>query len=141
MKYIKLFEEYLVEAGLDLGDLGGDAGGDDKKKDKEVDPEEEIAKAKKEEREKEEKKRNAQIEKAEGKLDTAFKEAPEDFSTKFEKRIREALKKDDRVLYHDIILDIQRWQIPVAKDQDTDKIEKTAPFISILQDLNKSEYR
>ena len=60
---------------------------------------------------------------------------------RFEKRIRKAVKEDDRVVYHDIITDIQIYQMPLAKEGQTKEVEKTGDFIEILQDLNKAEYR
>jgi len=137
-KYIFLFEEFLNEEGLDLGGLGGEAEGG---KEKEVDPEKEVEKAKKEDREKEEKARKKVVDSAKEKLDKAFKGAPKDFLERFEKRIRKAVKEDDRVVYHDIITDIQIYQMPLAKEGQTKEVEKTGDFIEILQDLNKTEYR
>jgi len=136
-RYIKLFEEFINEEGLDLGGLGG--GGEEEKK--EVDPEKEIEKAKKKEKKENEAARKKEIEAANKRLDVAFKKAPADFKEKFEKRINDAVKADDRVKYHDLILDIQRYQMPLAKDGEQDEVEETGDFIEIIQDLNKTEYR
>jgi hypothetical protein len=64
-----------------------------------------------------------------------------DFRDKFEQRIMKAVEEDDRVEYHDLILDIQTFQIPMAQNQEGDEIDATAPVIKIIQNLNKNEYR
>lgn len=140
-KYIALFEEFIKEeeGGLDLGGLGGDPAGGGKEK--EVDPEKEIEKAKKKEKKEEDAARKKVVDAAKKKMVKAFKAAPRDFLEKFEKRIKKAVEEDDRVVYHDLITDIQRYQMPLSREGQTEEVEKTGDFIEILQDLNKTEYR
>lgn len=136
---LKNYKDFLLE--FDLGmDVGG---GDEEKKGKEdaPDPEEEIAKEKKKRRKKAEAEREKKLDAAEVELKKIISEAPQDFRSEFEKEIMKALEEDDRVMYHTLVLNIQRWQMPKAKDQDEESIEKTAPVIRVLQRLNQNEYR
>ena len=135
---LKSYTQFLNEAGLDLG--LDDAGGGEKKE-KAPDPEEEIAKARKERRVKADKERNKVLDKAEDGLKVALKKTPADFNDKFEKRIMDALDKDDRVAYHDLIIDIQRFEIPKVKNHQEDEVLNIAPVTKILQGLNKNEYK
>lgn len=135
---LKKYSDFLLELNLGLGDLGG---GDDKKKEPPPDPEKEIAKEKEKKREKAAKERAAILDKAESDLTDALKKTPSDFNEKFKKRILDSLEDDDRVIYHNLILDIQSYEVPMAHDQNTDDISDISPVISTLQMLNKNEYR
>jgi len=135
---LKSYTQFLIEAGLDLG--LDDAGGGEKKE-KAPDPEEEIAKARKERRVKADKERNKVLDKAEDDLKLALKKTPTDFNDKFEKRIMDALDRDDRVAYHDLIIDIQRFEIPKVQNHQEDEVLKIAPVTKIIQRLNKNEYK
>ncbi len=136
---LKNYKEFLLEGGLDLGGLG-DMGGD-KKKEEAPDPEKEIAKEKEKKRKAARKERNEQLDKADADIKDAIAKTSTDFRTKFEKRIFAALEEDDRVKYHDLILDIQTFEIPMSKNQEDAEINAISPIIKTLQDLNKNEYR
>lgn len=138
-KHCKLFEEWLIEAGLDLDALAGDSGGD-KEKPKKT-PEEEAAAADKKKKEEEKKKRKERVEKEKDPIEKAFADVSDDFKEKFKSRIEKALKADSRTGYHDLITDIQRYQMPFARSNQPEEIEKTSVFIDILQKLNKTEFR
>jgi len=138
MRMLKNYKDFLFEEGLDL-DLGG-LGGDQKKKDP-PDPEKEIAKEKSKKRKAAQKERAEQLDKAEAELKEILPKTPQDFRDKFEKRIMDAIEDDDRVEYHDLVLDIQTFQIPMAQNQEGDEIDTTAPVIKVIQGLNKNEYR
>ena len=133
---LKNYKDFLLELDLSLGDMGG---GD--KKEPPPDPEKEIAAEKEKKRKKAEKVRAAQLDKAEAAIRKAIEKTDTAFKNKFEKRIMDALDDDDRVIYHDLILDIQRYQIPLSKDQDEEEIYDISPIVSELQKLNANEYR
>jgi hypothetical protein len=135
---LKNYKQFIFEAGLDLGDLGGDDG--EKKKDT-PDPEKEIAEIKEKKRKKAAKERSALLDAAEVKLKKALEKTPDDFNEKFKKRLIDALDDDDRVKYHVLVLDIQRYSIPLARQQQDDEIYDISPIIKILQDLNRNEYK
>jgi hypothetical protein len=136
---LKNYLQFLYEAGLDLGGLG-DLGGDEKKEPP-PDPEKEIAKKKKEQAEKEEKARDRVVARERESIEKAMPHTSEDFRREFEEPIMKAVKDDNRVEYHGIILNIQRYQIPLAKDGMTDEIDKISPIVAALQNLNKNEYK
>jgi hypothetical protein len=135
---LKNYKQFIFEAGLDLGDLGG---GEEKKKEAAPDPEKEIAKIKEKKRKKAAKERAAQLDAAEADLKKALEKTPDDFNEKFKKRLMDALDEDDRVNYHNLVLDIQRYSIPLAKQQQDEEVLDISPIIKILQDLNKNEYK
>ena len=138
---LKNYRDFLLEAGLDLGGLGDAGGGEGGEKKGDVpDPEKEIAEKKKKKRKAAQKERAEELDKAEEELTEILKKAPKDFRDAFEKRIMKALEKDDRVVYHDLVLDIQTYQIPMARDNRAADIDATAPVVKILQRLNKNEY-
>jgi|688.fasta_scaffold96830_3 hypothetical protein len=138
MRMLKNYKDFLFEEGLDL-DLGGLGG--DKKKEAPPDPEKEIAKEKAKKRKAAQKERGEQLDSAEKELKKILPKTPQDFRDKFEKRIMKAVEEDDRVEYHDLVLDIQTFQIPMAQNQEGDEIDATAPIIKVIQRLNKNEYR
>lgn len=133
---LKNYKQFIFEAGLDLGDLGGE-----KKKEEVPDPEKEIAKAKEKKRKKAAKERAIQLDTAETELKKALEKTADDFNEKFKKRLMDALDDDDRVKYHVLVLDIQRYSIPLARQQQDDEIYDISPIIRILQDLNRNEYK
>jgi hypothetical protein len=135
---LKNYKQFIFEAGLDLGDLGG---GEEKKKETPPDPEKEIAKIKKKKRETAAKERAAELDAAESELQSDLKKAPDDFKEKFQKRLKDALDDDDRVVYHNLILDIQRYQMPLARQQQDEEIYDISPILKVLQKLNKNEYK
>lgn len=135
---LKNYKQFIFEAGLDLGDLGG---GEEKKKEAAPDPEKEIAEIKEKKRKKAAKERSALLDAAEVKLKKALEKTPDDFNEKFKKRLIDGLDDDDRVKYHVLVLDIQRYSIPLARQQQDDKIYDISPIIKILQDLNRNEYK
>lgn len=132
----KNYTQFLQEAGLDLG-----VGGGEEKKKKAPDPKEVIAKEKKKRSEKADKLRNKILDKAEEDLTIAFKKTPKEFNEKFEKRIMDSLDRDDRVAYHNLILDIQRFQMPKVRNSQDDEILDMLPVLKIVQSLNKNEYK
>jgi hypothetical protein len=136
MRMLKNYKEFLLESGLDLAGLGGD-----QKKETPPDPEKEIAKEKAKKAKAARKERNEELADAKSELKTVLSKTPQDFRDKFEQRIMKAVEEDDRVEYHDLILDIQTFQIPMAQNQEGDEIDATAPVIKIIQNLNKNEYR
>lgn len=138
-KHIKLFEEWLTEADLDLDALAGDTG--DKKEKPKKTPEEEADAAAKKKIDADEKKRKEKVEEEKDPIKKAFAEVSNDFKEKFKSRIEKALKADSRTGYHDLIIDIQRYQMPFARSNQQEEIEKTSVFIDILQKLNKTEFR
>jgi hypothetical protein len=136
MRMLKNYKDFLFEEGLDLGGLGGD-----QKKESPPDPEKEIAKEKEKKRKAAQKERGEELDKAEAEVREILPKTPQDFRDKFEKRILDAIDNDDRVEYHDLVLDIQTYQIPMAQNQEGDQIDATAPIIKVIQGLNKNEYR
>ena len=136
MRMLKNYKEFLLESGLDLAGLGGD-----QKKEPPPDPEKEIAKEKAKKAKAARKERNEEPADAKSELKTVLSKTPQDFRDKFEQRIMKAVEEDDRVEYHDLILDIQTFQIPMAQNQEGDEIDATSPVIKIIQNLNKNEYR
>jgi hypothetical protein len=137
---LKNYKQFIFEAGLDL-DLGGLGGDEKKKKETPPDPEKEIAKIKKKKRETAAKERAAELDAAESELQSDLKKAPDDFKEKFQKRLKDALDDDDRVIYHNLILDIQRYQMPLARQQQDEEIYDISPILKVLQTLNKNEYK
>jgi hypothetical protein len=133
---LKNYRDFLLEGGLDLGGLGGD-----EKKEAPPDPEKEVAKEKEKKRKAARKERAEELDKGEAELKKLLPKTPQDFRDKFEKRIMNAIDNDDRVEYHDLVLDIQTFQIPMAQNQEGDEIDATAPIIKVIQRLNKNEYR
>lgn len=136
MKMLKNYRDFLLEGGLDLGGLGGD-----EKKEEPVDPEKEIAKEKAKKRKVARKERAEELDKAEAELKKLLPKTPQDFRDKFEKRVMAAIDDDNRVEYHDLVLDIQTFQVPMAQNREGDEIDVTAPIIKVIQGLNKNEYR
>jgi hypothetical protein len=138
---LKNYKDFLYELDLGLGDLGGGDDKKDKKKEETPDPDKEIAKAKEKKRKKAKEARAKELDVAEADIKKQLAKTPTDFREEFEKPIADALDNDDRVEYHTLILNIQRWQMPKAKEQDEDAIDSVSPIVKILQDLNDSEYR
>jgi len=137
----KNYLQFLKENDLDLGGLGDFGADKEKKKEEAPDPEKEIEKKKKEERKKAEEERERVVSVEREKIEKAMKTTSQDFRDKFEEAIMKAVKADERVEYHGLILNIQRYQIPLAKDGMQDEIEKISPIVSALQNLNKNEYK
>jgi hypothetical protein len=140
---LKNYQEFLYEeTDKDPLGLGADTSTQDKEKKKEepVDPEVEV--------EKERKKREAEVEKARKKVLDKEKSRLEEllpgtissFQEKFTDRLKKAINQDDRVEYRDLVLDIQRFQMGLAKEQQEDAITEISPIIELIQRLNKSEY-
>ena len=137
---LKNYKEFLFEIDLNMDPSGG--GGEDKeKKEKPLDPEKEIAAAKAKKRKAEKKERNAELDKAEAELKEVMPKTAESFRDKFEDRVYDSIDKDDRVIYHDLILDIQAWGVPLVKNGQGDDVESAGPVVKILQGLNNNEYR
>lgn len=133
---LKKYKEFLLESGLDLGGLSGDT-----KEEKPVDPDEEIAKEKEKKKKIARKERVEELDKAKSIIEKAIEKTPSDFRNKFKKRIFDAMEDDDRVKYHDLILDIQSFEIPMSRNQESAEIDTISPIIKELQILNKNEYR
>ena len=134
---LKNYKDFLFELDLSLGDAGGEG----EKKKEAPDPDKEIAKEKAKKAKKERKERNEVIDKAEAKMKEALDGTTDSFRKKFEDRIKDAIDQDDRVKYHDLVLDIQRWGIPLVKQGKGDEVESASPVVKILQGLNRDEYR
>ncbi len=135
---LKNYSQFLNEEGLDL-DLGGLGG--DKKKEAPPDPEKEIAKEKAKKRKEARKERVEEIEKQEAIIKKALPNTSQEFRDKFEKRIQDAIDDDDRVKYHDLVLDIQSYSIPLSRNQEGDEIADIDPILKAIQTLNKNEYK
>lgn len=138
---LKNYKDFLLELDLGLGDIGGGDEGKDKKKEETPDPDKEIEKEKEKKRKKAEKVRKAKLDAAEEKIREDLPKTPSDFQDEFKKDIFDAIDDDDRVQYHDLILRMQRWGMPKAKEQDEDSIDSVSPIIKTFQDLNSNEYR
>lgn len=133
---LKKYKDFLNELDLGLGDTGGG-----EKKQEAPDPEKEIEKMKEKKRKKAQKERAEQLDNAEEDIRAALKKTPKDFNSKFEKRILDALDDDDRVIYHNLITDIQSYEVPKAREQQVDAIEAISPIIKAIQKLNSNEYK
>lgn len=133
---LKTYKDFLLELDLDMGGMGGE-----EKKEPPPDPEKEIAKAKAKKRKAANEKRTKELDAAEATIQKGFEETDAAFITAFKKRILDALDDDDRVIYHNLIIDLQRYEMPLAADQDKDEISGISPIIKSLQSLNANEYR
>jgi hypothetical protein len=135
-KYIKLFEEFINEEDplAGLGDLGGMGGEEAKPKE---DP---LEKAKKEAEAKEkkaEKKHDKMIAKNEERLNDMLKDIP-DIDDKLADKLREALRKEDRVLIHNSVNDLIYLQQKLAQDKNNDAVMKITKLKEMMDELDKS---
>lgn len=135
-KYIKLFEEFINEEDplAGMGDLGGMGGEEAKPKE---DP---LEKAKKDAQAKEkkaEKKHDKMIDKNEERLNKILKDMPE-INKKLADKLREALKKEDRVLIHNSVNDLIYLQQDLTEDGDTDAVSRITKLKELMDELDKS---
>ena len=135
-KYIKLFEEFINEEDplAGLGDLGGMGGEEAKPKE---DP---LEKAKKDAQAKEkkaEKKHDKMIAKNEERLNDMLKDIP-DIDDKLADKLREALRKEDRVLIHNSVNDLIYLQQKLAQDKNNDAVMKITKLKEMMDELDKS---
>lgn len=133
MKHVKFFEEYIHEESLD--DLLG--GGDDKKKK----PKEDPLEMKKKETEKEKQKARDEhekfVDKKEDKINAILNSLP-DVDEKLGKKIRDAVKTQDRVKIRDAALDVTYLQQDYAEQGDTEMVSKLSPLKDYISDLDRT---
>ena len=132
MKYVKLFEEWIVE-GDPLADIMGTGG--------EGEPKEDPLEKKKKEEEKKEKAQREKIEKdindKVDKVEKILKDTPE-VTEELHKTIVDAIKTEDRVKIHNAVLDIIYLQQDHAEQGNERVVAKLTPLKGILDDLDKS---
>jgi hypothetical protein len=136
-KYIKLFEEFINEEDplAGIGDLGGDLGGGEAKP-----KEDPLDKAKKEAEAKEkkaDKKHDELIANNEKRLNDMLKDIPE-VDDKLAEKLREALRKEDRVLIHNSVNDLIYLQQKLAQDKNNDAVMKITKMKELMDELDKS---
>lgn len=132
MKYIKLFEEWLLESDP-LADIMGSGG--------EGEPKEDPLEKKKKEEEKKEKKQKEKVEKfindKVDKVEKMIKDTPE-ISDEVRDNILAAIKDEDRVKIHNAVLDLIYMQQDYAQKGNTKMVDKITPLKDVLDDLDKS---
>jgi len=131
-RYIKLFEEFINEE----DPLSGLLGDSDEEKPKE-DP---LEKKKKEDKAKEKKakeKHEDYVEKKEDKIDDILNGLPE-VDDKLGDKIRKAVKEQDRVKIHNVVLDVIYLQQKYQDSGDDKMITKLTPLKKYLDDLDRS---
>jgi hypothetical protein len=136
MNYVKTFEEYIYEDEID-DLLGGGDEKDDKEKKTEEDP---LDKRKKEaEKKKEEAKDKHEkfVDKKEDKINDILNKLPE-VDEKIGKKIRDAVKSQDRVKIHNAMLDIIYLQQDYLENDDTEKVSQLSPLKDYIEDLDRS---
>ena len=136
MKYIKLFEDFLLEEDDPLAALGG-LGGDEEKEGKEKeDPIEKIKKEKEKEEEKKEEKHDEKVEKKIGEIKDALKDSP--LSDEEKERIVEVVRSQDRVRIHNLFNDLIYKQQEYAENGDKEDVYKLTKVKELVDDLDKS---
>lgn len=131
-RYIKLFEEFINEE----DPLAGLLGGSDEEKPKE-DPLEKKKKAEKAKEKKAKEKHEDYVEKKEDKIDDILNGLPE-VDDKLGDKIRKAVKEQDRVKIHNVVLDVIYLQQKYQDSGDDKMITKLTPLKKYLDDLDRS---
>ena len=134
MKYIKLFEEFVLEEEDPLAALGG-LGGDEEKKPKE-DPIEKIKKEKEEEEEKKEENHDDRVEKKISEIEDALKDT--DLSREEKDKIVEVVRSQDRVRIHNLFNDLIYKQQDYEESGDKEEVFKLTKVKELVDDLDKS---
>lgn len=132
-RHIKLFEEFILEGGID--DLLGGGDGEDKKP--KEDPLEKKKKEAKEAEEKAKDKHEEFVDKKENKIDDILNKIPE-VDKKIGDKIRDAIKSQDRVKIHNAALDVTYLQQDYAEQGDSDMVERMSPLKDYINDLDRS---
>lgn len=133
LKYVKLFEEFLNEEDP-LADLMG--GSDDEKKPKE-DP---LEKEKEKQRAKDKKakeKHEKYVDKKEDRIGDILKDLPE-VDEKIGKKIRDAVKDQDRVKIHNAALEVTYLQQDYAIRGNDEMVSRMSPLKDYIDDLDRS---
>jgi hypothetical protein len=134
MKYIKLFEDFVLEEDDPFAALGG-LGGDKEKKPKE-DPIEKIKKEKEKEEEEKEERHDDRVEKKIGEIEDALKDT--DLSREEKDKIVEVVRSQDRVKIHNLFNDLIYKQQGYEDDGNKEEAYKLTKVKELVDDLDKS---
>lgn len=135
MKYIKLFEDFLLEEDDPLAALGG-LGGDDEKDGKKEDPIEKIKKEKEDEEKEKEEKHEDRVEKKIREIKDALKDSP--LSDEEKEKIIEVVRSQDRVRIHNLFNDLIYKQQDYAESGDNKDAYQLTKVKGLVGDLDKS---
>ena len=134
-QYVKLFEDFITEEDPLADLLGGEEEGKDKKK--EDDPLDKEKKKQKEKEVKAEKKHQENIDNKEDHIDGILKKMP-DVDEKIGDKVRDAIKSQDRVKIHNMVLDLTYMQQKYQEEGNQDMIIRLTPLKDIFDDLDRS---
>ena len=136
MKYIKLFEDFLLEEDDPLAALGGLGGDDEKDGKKKEDPIEKIKKEKEKEEEEKEEKHDDRVEKKIREIKDALKDSP--LSDEEKEKIIEVVRSQDRVRIHNLFNDLIYKQQGYAESGDNKDVYQLTKVKELVDDLDKS---
>lgn len=131
-RYIKLFEEFILEEDDPFAALSGDG--------KEAPKEDPLEKKKKEEAKKKKdavEKHDDMVDKKENKIDDILNDLPE-VDAKIGDKIRDAVNQKDRVKIHNAINDITYLQQDYQENGNDKMLSKLTPLKDYIDDLDKS---
>jgi|LakMenEpi03Aug12_release.lakeMendotaPanAssembly.Ray.scaffolds.fasta_scaffold315167_2 hypothetical protein len=131
-RYIKLFEEFILEGDDPFAALGG--GEEEAPKE---DPLEKQKKEEKKKKEKEEEKHDKMMDKKEDTIEDILNKLPE-VDAKIGDKIRDAIKAEDRVKIHNVFNDITYLQQDYQENGNDKMVAKLIPLKDYITDLDKS---
>jgi RNA processing factor Prp31 len=132
-RYVKLFEDFILEEDDPFAALGGD---DESKAPKE-DPLEKKKKEEEKAKKKEEEKHDDMVDKKEDKIEDILAKLPE-VEAKLGDKIRDAIKQQDRVKIHNVANDITYMQQDYQENGNDKMVAKLIPLKDYIDDLDKS---
>ena len=132
-RYVKLFEDFILEEDDPFAAFGGD---DEAKAPKE-DPLEKKKKEEEKAKKKEEEKHDDMVDKKEDKIEDILAKLPE-VEAKLGDKIRDAIKQQDRVKIHNVANDITYMQQDYQENGNDKMVAKLIPLKDYIDDLDKS---